>query len=385
MRIKEVESRVGIPSKNIRYYEEVGLISPKRNDENNYRDYSEEDIILLEQIKMLRMLGFSIASIKEIEEGKTSLSEAAESLLEEFESQQKKLTENIEICKTIIRDRCSVDELDEHVFDCTKPVWQERLRLILAEDITKEIVSEKKLKQFYAGILSYGFVLGFIISLIFGNFFLSGGDNTLMTTHTMGVQIWVSVPGFLTNNYIMISVVVMIAGYILQYLTSNMVALTVLFHVLAVMNPPFLATVAREFVRLPGTPWENQEMIFNSSSFALNWLFLIGFLWLLFAAGNHQSKVNGKKVAVLAIGYTALMTVGFGLLFGTWISTFVFFALFTLYLSTGWCDLAIDLKGRSKYYAIVRGMSVMNFVGTGFAMFGKSKLHITPANENKNQ
>ena len=63
MKIKELETRTGIKKTNIRYYEREGLMTPHRNDENNYRDYSEEDKILLEKIKMLRMLGFFIANI----------------------------------------------------------------------------------------------------------------------------------------------------------------------------------------------------------------------------------------------------------------------------------------------------------------------------------
>ena len=69
MKIKEVEQRVGITSKNIRFYEKEGLITPKRNEENNYRDYCEEDILLLERIKILRVLGISIPDIKKLNEG----------------------------------------------------------------------------------------------------------------------------------------------------------------------------------------------------------------------------------------------------------------------------------------------------------------------------
>ncbi|MDD6201101.1 MAG: MerR family transcriptional regulator, partial [Firmicutes bacterium] len=39
MKIKEVEALAGIPKKNIRFYEEQGLLLPKRDSENGYRDY----------------------------------------------------------------------------------------------------------------------------------------------------------------------------------------------------------------------------------------------------------------------------------------------------------------------------------------------------------
>ena len=43
MKINEVETQVGITKKNIRFYEEQGLLSPRRNSENGYRDYGEAE------------------------------------------------------------------------------------------------------------------------------------------------------------------------------------------------------------------------------------------------------------------------------------------------------------------------------------------------------
>ena len=51
MKIKDVEKQVGISKANIRFYEEEGLIHPARNQENNYREYSEADVEQLQEIK----------------------------------------------------------------------------------------------------------------------------------------------------------------------------------------------------------------------------------------------------------------------------------------------------------------------------------------------
>ena len=40
MKINQVEELVGITKKNIRFYEEQGLLNPDRNPENGYREYS---------------------------------------------------------------------------------------------------------------------------------------------------------------------------------------------------------------------------------------------------------------------------------------------------------------------------------------------------------
>ena len=43
MQIKELEQTLGISKVNLRYYESENLINPIRS-ENNYREYSDEDI-----------------------------------------------------------------------------------------------------------------------------------------------------------------------------------------------------------------------------------------------------------------------------------------------------------------------------------------------------
>ena len=57
MKINEVEALVGITKKNIRFYEEKGLLTPRRNSENGYREYEARDVEQLRQIKLLRKLG----------------------------------------------------------------------------------------------------------------------------------------------------------------------------------------------------------------------------------------------------------------------------------------------------------------------------------------
>ena len=76
MKIKDVEKQVGISKANIRFYEEEGLIHPARNQENNYREYSEADVEQLQEIKKLRLIGIPVQEIKEIYEDRLTLQEA---------------------------------------------------------------------------------------------------------------------------------------------------------------------------------------------------------------------------------------------------------------------------------------------------------------------
>lgn len=68
MKIGELEKASGLTRHTIRYYEKEGLIHPKR-EENDYRDYSDEDLQTLKLVKFLRNLNISIDDVKGIIDG----------------------------------------------------------------------------------------------------------------------------------------------------------------------------------------------------------------------------------------------------------------------------------------------------------------------------
>lgn len=59
MNIGEVSARSGLPSKTIRYYEDIGLIKPLR-DTNGYRAFRPSDLNKLAFLGRARSLGFRI-------------------------------------------------------------------------------------------------------------------------------------------------------------------------------------------------------------------------------------------------------------------------------------------------------------------------------------
>lgn len=69
MKINEVEALVGITKKNIRFYESEGLLSPRRNSANGYRDYGPEEVEVLRRIKLLRKLGVPLEEIRKMQRG----------------------------------------------------------------------------------------------------------------------------------------------------------------------------------------------------------------------------------------------------------------------------------------------------------------------------
>jgi len=48
----------------LRYYDKVGLLLPSLHTEAGYRLYSDEDLLSLQQILVLKFLGFSLEEIK---------------------------------------------------------------------------------------------------------------------------------------------------------------------------------------------------------------------------------------------------------------------------------------------------------------------------------
>lgn len=59
MNIGDVAQRSGLPAKTIRYYEDIGLITPMR-DSNGYRRFRDSDLHKLAFLGRARALGFTI-------------------------------------------------------------------------------------------------------------------------------------------------------------------------------------------------------------------------------------------------------------------------------------------------------------------------------------
>lgn len=65
MNIGEVAKRADLPPKTIRYYEDIGLISPQR-DANGYRSFRDADVHKLVFIGRSRALGFTIEDCRNL-------------------------------------------------------------------------------------------------------------------------------------------------------------------------------------------------------------------------------------------------------------------------------------------------------------------------------
>lgn len=65
MNIGDVSKRAGLPPKTIRYYEDIGLLTPLR-DANGYRSFRESDMHKLAFMGRARALGFTIEDCRNL-------------------------------------------------------------------------------------------------------------------------------------------------------------------------------------------------------------------------------------------------------------------------------------------------------------------------------
>ncbi|MGT2957856.1 MerR family transcriptional regulator [Streptococcus bovimastitidis] len=63
MNIKKVSEITGVSADTIRYYERIGLIPPVSRNESGIRNFSEQDVNVLEFIRFFRGAGVSVESL----------------------------------------------------------------------------------------------------------------------------------------------------------------------------------------------------------------------------------------------------------------------------------------------------------------------------------
>ncbi|WP_036729949.1 MerR family transcriptional regulator [Peptoniphilus mikwangii] len=90
MKIQEVKNMTGLTRKAIEYYIEKNLLEVKL-DENGYRNYSYENIKLLNKIKILRKFNLSISQIKEVLENPKKFEMISNNHLRNMERNQRRM------------------------------------------------------------------------------------------------------------------------------------------------------------------------------------------------------------------------------------------------------------------------------------------------------
>lgn len=101
MTVGEISKVLGMTTENIRYYVREGLIKPEKNKNNNYWEYSSEDVLYISDILFYRSMGISIDNIRKIFSGipLESIGEVVDDTISELKEKIKEYTfllENIQ-------------------------------------------------------------------------------------------------------------------------------------------------------------------------------------------------------------------------------------------------------------------------------------------------
>lgn len=66
--IKEMAHLAGITQRTLRYYDEIGLLKPRRDHQSGYRVYEQKEVDLLQQILIYRSMDMKLSEIQDIME-----------------------------------------------------------------------------------------------------------------------------------------------------------------------------------------------------------------------------------------------------------------------------------------------------------------------------
>lgn len=140
--IKEAEELTKVTSQNIRYYEKQGLLAPKRDKENSYRLYSEEEISRLKLIRLFRKLGMPIGEIRRMFEGDISLEEAIGAQISRLQSQKEELTAALEFCTRIKEDQLADVDPDSYLEEMEQEERRGSVFMDFVSDYARVVKSE---------------------------------------------------------------------------------------------------------------------------------------------------------------------------------------------------------------------------------------------------
>lgn len=164
MKINQVEELVGITKKNIRFYEEQGLICPERDSRNGYRDYNLDDVKSLNQIKLLRRLEVPIEEIRKIQTKQISLEDCLDRHISHFTHKQSQLDIMKEMCKKMIDAKVELENLDADVYLDDMRRLEEGGASFM--DVRKTDVKKVKRGPIIAAVVAILFMIAMIILVI---------------------------------------------------------------------------------------------------------------------------------------------------------------------------------------------------------------------------
>lgn len=111
MTIKEIEEQLQVTRANVRFYEKEGLLFPRRNPLNGYREYSDEDVEILRKNIFFRSLDVPVGKIRLYMEGKLELHGILKEQMQRMQEKQEEALQARSLCERLL-------EQEEQSFAC---------------------------------------------------------------------------------------------------------------------------------------------------------------------------------------------------------------------------------------------------------------------------
>ena len=181
MNIKEAEQLSGVTKRNIRFYEQKGLLRPLRNQENDYREYTTADVETLKRIRVLRMVDMPLEQIREVLEKKASFPAVVAAHRNTLQSRIKQMETAVQFCEELEAvGQLETWDADEMLHRMEEAEQQEHLFTRWTEDY--RVALKEILLSLMVGLLLpfAGFLIGVWVASLWGQIdFLAYGFSIL--------------------------------------------------------------------------------------------------------------------------------------------------------------------------------------------------------------
>jgi DNA-binding transcriptional MerR regulator len=168
LHIGEVARLVGVSTKTIRYYHEIGLLAEPERTERGYRLYSAHHLLSLQRIRRLRALGLPLERIRAIlndspQDAEKTLRQALRSLVEELSAQILELEER----RSLLQALLDSDQLEPS---------EEETRLFFSADL------KERLAPYLSGLSTEYLEWGQRVDALLGSFHWPAGYRQVFQT-----------------------------------------------------------------------------------------------------------------------------------------------------------------------------------------------------------